>query len=290
MLNYQLWLKEIYDNVFCKTYSESYYVFLCGGAGPDCIRNLVRNILEKQGYQILYPEDLFVDVIYQDKKADLLDYENLLADNADIVCVICESPGSFAELGAFVQSDKINKRLVVAINSRYKRNKSFIVLGSVRHLKKVNEKSVVSYNPKDLTDLGKELRASFNNIRKKWPCTHDNLSFDKLSAYIAYLPVVLYFFKNMTRRVLFKELKLFLKEKNILPKNYNVLFNAALKYLIKTRMIAMTVDAITKEDELTLTRIGNQKTKEALSKSVVEYPNMLHDKIRCGILKAQLNK
>lgn len=288
-MNYQKWLEQIYENVFCKTYSESYYVFLCGGAGKDCVRNAVRTILEDQGYQILYPEDLFVDAIYQDKKADLLDYENLLAANADVVCVICESPGSFAELGAFVQSEKINSRLVVAVNKRYKRKKSFIMLGPVRHLKKINEKSVVEYKTNELDVFGRDLHSSFNYIRKKWPRKHDKLSFDNLSAYIAFIPIILYFFQRMKRTDLFKELKAFLKNKSILPNNYNLLFNAAVKYLLKTRIIAIDVDSNTKEDEFLLTEAGNYKTRTVMSKSVVAYPNMLHDRIRCGIMRTQLN-
>ena len=64
----------IYNDVFCKTFSQSYYIFLCGGADKQHIRNKIRVLLEANGLQILYPEDLFMDMLNRDKKADLLEY------------------------------------------------------------------------------------------------------------------------------------------------------------------------------------------------------------------------
>lgn len=289
MMNYQTHFKTIYEDVFCKTFSESYYIFLCGGVGKDCIRNEVRAHLEKSGYQILYPEDLFVDIINRDKKSDLLDYENLLAKNADIVCVICESPGSFAELGAFVQSDAIKTRMIAAINNRYKRDKSFIMLGPIRHLKKINPESVLEYRQGEIVEFCDKLKKSFNKIKRKWPQSHERLSFDKLSTYIAFIPIVLFFFQEVDRVIIHKELKDFLKSKNLFPANYNDLFNAAVKYLIKRRIIVPDINQIGAKERFRLTATGLSDTKNTLSKSQTSYRNKLHDKIRCGIMKEQLN-
>lgn len=288
-MDFQKYFNEIYRNVFCNTYNESYYVFLCGGAGKNHIRNNVRNLLEKKGYQILYPEDLFVDIINNDKKSDLLDYENLLAQNADIVCVICESPGSFAELGAFVQNDSIKSRMVAAVNYRYKRDKSFIILGPIRHLKKNNIHSVLEYNEKKVEEFCDDLGKTFNQIKRKWPRVHNKLSFDNLSTYIAFIPILLFFFQEFDRKILHKELKQFLRKNNWLPDKYNDLFNASIKYLIKIRMIVSEIDSNEKQEKFKLTKDGIRDTKNILSKSQCLYRNMLHDKIRCGIIKMQLN-
>ena len=288
-MEYQKYISQIYEEVFCKTYSESYYVFLCGGAGKEHIRDKVRFELEKRGYQILYPEDLFVDIINNDKRADLLDYENLLADNADIVCVICESPGSFAELGAFVQNEIINKRMVAAINHRYKRDKSFIMLGPIRHLKKINGNCVLEFN-EDIECFCDELGKSFNQIKRKWPRIHNNASFDKLSTYIAFIPITLYFFQEIERPILYKEIKEFLRLREILPSKYNDLFNASIKYLIKTRKIVSVVGSDNRLEKFKLASDGLKDTRNVLSKSISGYRNMLHDKIRCGIMKEQFNK
>lgn len=287
-MNFQKYFKDIYEQVFCKTYTESYYVFLCGGTGKNCIRNSVKSILETNGYQILYPEDLFIDIISRDKKLDLLDYENLLAKNADVVCVICESPGSFAELGAFVQNDDIKSRTVVVIKHRYKRDNSFIMLGPVRHLKKINAEGIVEYRENKLIDLCNELGKSFNHIKKKWPRVNDKLSFSNLSTYISLLPMIIYFFQEIRREALYKELKKFLESNNLLPSDYSDLFNAAIKYLIKTRTIVSEIQGHTMQEQFQLTDMGINETKNILSKSKVPFSNRLHDSIRCGIMKEQL--
>ena len=108
--------EKIYKDVFCKTFSRFFFVFLCGGADKNNIRNRVRTYLEKERFQVLYPEDLFMDMLNRDKNSDLLEYENLLADSADVVCIICESMGSAVELGAFVQSEKFEQKLIVCMN------------------------------------------------------------------------------------------------------------------------------------------------------------------------------
>lgn len=40
------------------------------------------------------------------KKYDLLTLEKFLASNSDIILIVCESPGSFTELGAFVNNSE----------------------------------------------------------------------------------------------------------------------------------------------------------------------------------------
>ncbi len=80
-----------------------------------------------------------MDMLNRDKKTDLLEYENLLADNSDMVCIICESMGSAVELGAFVGNRKLEQKLIVCINQKFARDKSFIMMGPVKHIKKINK-------------------------------------------------------------------------------------------------------------------------------------------------------
>ena len=107
--------ERIFNDVFCKTFSRYFFVFLCGGADKKNIRNKIRSLLEAKELQVLYPEDLFMDMLNRDKKTDLLEYENLLADNSDVVCIICESMGSAVELGAFIQNSKLEQKMIVAV-------------------------------------------------------------------------------------------------------------------------------------------------------------------------------
>lgn len=289
-MNYQVWFKEIYEKVFKQTYDESYYVFLCGGADHDCIRDNVRNILERRGYQILYPEDLFSDAVYLNKREDLLTNENSLADNADVVCVICESIGSAAELGAFAQSETINQRLVAGINQRYVRQKSFIMLGPVRFLKRNYKGRVVFYDAKQLEKFCDGLEREFNSIRNKWHSfSPDKRGFATLSTYIALIPVLLFFFQTIERELLFKELQGYIKSlPDGLPPKYRSLFNSAIQYLVKSRTIS-AAPGLNGGEIFSLTSYGQEKVRILLSKSRIAYPNHLCDRIRCGIMKAAMS-
>lgn len=204
----------IFNDVFCKTFSQSFFIFLCGGADKQHIRNKIRSLLEANGLQILYPEDLFMDMLNRDKKADLLEYENLLADNSDKVCIICESMGSAVELGAFIQNNKLEQKLIVCINQKFARDKSFIMMGPVKHL---------------------------------------------------------------------------LEKQNSLPLNYNQLFNASIKYLVKSGGLITKFDNFENDEILSLSQKGYTETYNLLKLSWATNKTILQDRIRCAILKEQLN-
>ncbi|HFP1742323.1 TPA: hypothetical protein ACHJ4M_005072, partial [Escherichia coli] len=78
-------------------------VFLCGGDlnDPFFCRNKVKRVLETHPkIEIFYPEELFDELLYGQGQHSLLSLENILADSVDVIIIIPESPGSFAELGA----------------------------------------------------------------------------------------------------------------------------------------------------------------------------------------------
>lgn len=277
--------QAIYENVFCKIYNNTCYVFLCGGAQKDNMRDKTRRTLEKSNIQILYPEDLFIEMLNQNKNSDLLEYENLLADNADAVCVICESMGSAVELGAFVQNDALREKLIVAVNQKYSRAKSFIMLGPVKNLKKQYPNHVLIYQIDKVDKFGKELAKQCKGFR-----TNSRIhSFEKLSAFIAFIPIILFFFDVISRKELYSSMKSFLKENGMLPENYNDLFNAAIKYLLKNNILVTDLQQRDYEAALSLSIKGYNDTNYRLGKSVAANKTVLHDKIRCDILKEHLN-
>ena len=280
-------IRAIYEDIFCNTFSQSCYVFLCGGAGKDHIRNKIRPLLENKHFQVLYPEDLFIEMLNRDKKSDLLEYENLLAENSDIICVICESIGSAVELGAFIQNEEIKNKMIVAINQRYSRDKSFVMMGPIKHLKKTNDNSVVVFKNDAPEALGVELSIAFHRLRKK-TMSNKNQSFNTLATYISFIPMIVYFYKTTSRKSVHKNLKIFLSEQKKLPAKYNELFNAAIKYLIKIGTIETAFD-ISKEDEtFSLSSKGYHETLDFIGRSSARNKSRLHDKIRCAILKEQL--
>lgn len=278
---------SIYEDIFCNTFSQSCYIFLCGGAGKNDIRNKIRPLLENEKFQILYPEELFMDMLNRDKKSDLLEYENLLADNSDIICVICESIGSAVELGAFVQNDNIKRKMIVAINRKHSRNKSFVMMGPVKHLKKTNSKHIILYKVDEPEALSRDLTKVFRQLHKKSK-SNKNQSFNILSAYIAFVPMIVYFYQSVTRKFLHKNLKSYLNSKEDLPDSYNELFNASIKYLMKYGILVTEFDMDQKDEILSLSSKGYNETLGLIEQSFAPNKTMLHDRIRCVILKEQL--
>jgi len=295
-------LKAIYKDVFCNTFNQSCYVFLCGGGEKEHIRNKVNALLKKEQFQILYPEELFMEMLNRDKKSDLLEYENLLADNSDIICIICESIGSAVELGAFIQNENIKKKMVVAVNQKYARDKSFVMMGPVKNLKKTNEESIVFFKKDDLSELCRSLSKVFRKLHKK-SVSNKNQSFDNLSAYIAFIPMVVYFYQTISRRTLHKNLKIFLKEReqDCFPARYNELFNASIKYLIKSGTLITEFSIEEKDETLSLSLKGYEETLGQIKRSSTSnrIPSIFNirkkrrlsatNRIRCAILKEQLN-
>lgn len=281
-------IKKIYEDVFCNTFSKSCYVFLCGGAGKTHMRNKIRPLLEAEQFQILYPEDLFIEMLNKDKRSDLLEYENLLADNSDIICIICESIGSAVELGAFIQNENIKKKMVVAINQKYSRDKSFVMMGPVKHLKKTNEHSVVIFKDDEPAILTSNISKVFRRLHKRGT-SNKTQSFDTLSAYIAFVPMVVYFYQTVSRKALHKNMKTFLSERNTLPTRYNQLFNASIKYLIKAGVLITDYNIDEKDETFSLSLKGYNETLSLIERSSAPSRTILHDRIRCVILKGQLN-
>ncbi|AQG97614.1 hypothetical protein A9R05_01260 [Burkholderia sp. KK1] len=61
-----------------------------------------------------------------------LEMEAELARLADIVIVIVESPGTFAELGAFSLSNELRAKMLPIVDRKYQGQESFIVTGPLR--------------------------------------------------------------------------------------------------------------------------------------------------------------
>ena len=95
--------------------------------------------------------------------------------------------------------------------------------------------------------------------------------------------------KNVRRKELHKNLKALLTEQEKLPQNYNQLFNASIKYLIKSGKIVTKFDDFKNDETLSLSPNGYMQTFNILSLSWATEKTMLQDKIRCAILQRELN-
>ena len=292
--------KHIYHDVFLKIYDNTFYVFLCGGAGRDCIRNIVRKNLELDGVQVFYPEDLFMDMLNRNKKANLLEFENLLADSADAIIIICESIGAAAELGAFVQMKDLTSKIIICVEKKYVRNKSFIMDGPVKYLiTKTGDKSkhFINYDKKNLlstcNSIKRVIKTRRYSINSHLSFIKKDPDFNLIPTYIPLIQSIIYFYQTINRKVLFSTLKQLLIDEEKCPSRYNELFNATIKYLLKQGLLTVEAKANVgfsyNEQMIKLSEKGIKNVEKFLDTSSISSKNILCDKIRCAILKEQLN-
>lgn len=285
-MNYLDIFNQIYNDVYLKIYTKSTYIFLCGGAGKDNVRNKVRMCLEKKGLRILYPEDLFMELLNRDKQADLLEYENLLAENADIICVLCESFGSAVELGAFCQVDAIREKMIVGIEKRFARDRSFIMMGPVKHIQKERKSAVIEYRTDALEELAKNIVKETRKV-KKHQFMVQAPAFSTISFYISFIPLTLFFYYELNRKCLYSTIKKLCTDKEKYPKRYNEIFNAAIKFLINSNVLETRYDTKYSDEKLSLSQKGYDVTVKTLNTSSATEKTILHDQIRCAIMKEQ---
>src|SRR5690606_18990715 len=145
-------------------------IFLCGAdiSQKTTIRFKIAKALTDSHhynlhYDLIYPEDIFDELLFSSHSPDLLSLENLLADSVDAVIMIPESPGSFTELGAFASNEKLRAKLVCVIDEKYKKTKSFISQGPLKLVKKTNKTNIVYVN---FDNIGK---SSFSSIKSFYP-------------------------------------------------------------------------------------------------------------------------
>lgn len=161
--------KIIRDKIYKPAFSFKTTVFLCGADinQKDKIRHQIAQALKwKFWFDIIYPEDIFDELLYSSKAIDLLSLEGLLADSVDAVVIIPESPGSFAELGAFANDEKLRKKLICVVDKKYQKDKSFVNQGPLKLVKKENSFGLVFIDPENVQFEVDELVSSLKKMKK----------------------------------------------------------------------------------------------------------------------------
>jgi predicted RNA-binding protein YlxR (DUF448 family) len=275
-------LKRIHDDIFIKINQYYLDVFLCGGAGKseEFLRDLVRdNLKVYKNIRIMYPEDLFVEQINKNKDYDLLSLERFLAKNCEVICVICESPGSLVELGAFVNNQETFEKVVAVVEERKKKERSFIMLGPIRMIQKKNKKNVIYYKRNDVKDLNAKL---VKNFRQSRPNSKEKPINTIIGSYY-FIKLLLFFYKTLT----YKEVTLFIKflyGDNKYPlSDFNTTFNSALKLLFKDKTITKSMSG--NQSSYMLTSKGYKEVNKIIRNLNTNNKNYMIDQIRFGIIK-----
>ena len=156
---------------------RDFSIFLCGGSTPsqEKFRRTIGDTISRRRsqyrYTVYYPEDMFKELMLGHGKEDLLTLENMLAESSHCVAILVTSPGTYTELGAFANHPKLKNKLIIIADIKFKKSKSFINLGPIRHLQKKTESKVVwlSMDHGNIKNICAEITELCRGIAKKNP-------------------------------------------------------------------------------------------------------------------------
>lgn len=283
-------VNEIYNEVFCNIQHGNIDLFLCGAASTKekiSYRDIIRSKLEdNSNLSILYPEDMFMEMLNR-KKYDLLTLEKFLANNSDIILIVYESPGSFTELGAFVNNSDTLEKVVILLQTKYKNTKSFIRLGPVEHVRMKNKNSIIYFNhniDEAIDKIKKYLKNRFRYLgykRKESKIKDLNL----ISGQYYFIILLLYFYQELSVKMLVDNLKKLYKMKyNI--EEFDIIYSSAIKRLFKEGLIKKE-EPSEKVIQYKLTDKGYDFASLLLSYVSLENRTRAIDKIRLKIMYSQ---
>lgn len=109
--------------------------FICGAAGSERRTEIETYLRSRRPDTLFFRAEAVWDELNRalppTARANALAVEERLAELADIVIVIMESAGTFAELGAFSLSNELRKKLLPILDRRYETDRSFINTGPI---------------------------------------------------------------------------------------------------------------------------------------------------------------
>jgi len=130
----------------------------------------------KHYYDLIFPEDIFEELLYSSQSKDLLSLEGLLADSVDVIVLIPESPGSFAELGAFANDEKLRHKLICLVDNKYKKNKSFINQGPLKLVKNANNHGLIFIDPNKIDKEIDKISTALRSMKKTSSKINDKIT------------------------------------------------------------------------------------------------------------------
>jgi hypothetical protein len=273
--------KSLNKDIFKNFRRRGLTVFLVG-AGQEAkksMRESVRAELSEKRYynwfDIYYPEELFEELILSQPQMDLLSLENLLAKSVHAVVIILESSGAIAELGAFANHPDLCNRLIVIVDEKYKKKKSFIMLGPVRFLKQKTKSVVIFHNLKNpvIKNLSSHIQQAVRQISEGVKL--DTSVANPIAAQ-HFLLAALFAMESLEKDIFIKMIQAVKKENKA---DSNIIATSALNILLREKEIALS------EGRYHLTQSGLERLKriiklEATGRNI----SQCFDKLRVEIL------
>lgn len=254
--------KTLYNNVFPELKNDRITVCLLGANAKDNsnLRNRLREQLNQNRYysrklDIYYPEEIFSDLLYN-RKIDLLSLENLLAKSIHVFIICLESNGAIAELGAFTNHEVLSKKLIVILDERYKKEKSFIRNGPIRYLELKRKPSPVmwfDYQLKDITKLTVSVR---NLISRMASDSEIDINLHNPIIVEEFLLLLIYIIEAISQQELINYIKDL--DKTSEHELVTIVCSGALSSLFKQRAVRR------RNNEYTLTKLGYDRIMKQL--------------------------
>ncbi len=283
-------LNSIYYDVFRNIKYKELDLFLCGGMSTKkntSYRDRLRKKIESERINVLYPEDLFMEMLNK-KQYDLLTMEEVLADNCDIIVLFPESPGSFAELGAFSQNNETAKKLLVFQHNKFKRTRSFIAQGPIDYMNR-NYKGSIHYFNEDMDEVTKKLE---NLLRKRFKLFNkysNDIGFkdiNQVTGLYSFSLLLLFFYEGISLPIFEQTLEFMYNNLAFKKQSYNIIYNASVKFMHKRSLIEK--QQFGGKYYYCLSHNGYSKARKLLDSIELEKRNIIIDGIRLKILKDQI--
>lgn len=106
-------------------------IFLCGGFQSSRRDRVAQYIRAHHEHVLLFYADDVWALVAQHGSQNALGMERELAALSDVVLIVVESPGTFAELGAFALQDDLRKKLLPILDVAHRDAESFVRSGPV---------------------------------------------------------------------------------------------------------------------------------------------------------------
>jgi hypothetical protein len=277
---------NIYNTIFKNVYRRNIDIFLCGGASHKkeiSTRDSIKPLLQLNKYvTVLYPEDLFMELLHK-KGYDLLGLEKFLAANCELICIVCESPGSLVELGAFVNNPETFDKVISLVPTKHKNDKSFIMMGPIRHIQLYNRKKVIFYS-KNLDEPIRNLSYLIKQqLFEHWtvPKIKD---INLITGQYYFILFILYFYKQVNIKDLISEIKNIYTYQNFDEAMFDIVYSSAVRRLFKDGCIEKIEKG---EKAYCLSEKGYGMSQTLINNTKIENRTRIFDGIRLQIIKRQ---
>lgn len=254
--------------------SNQLYIFLCGGSSFEetkLRRELgkeIDQISSKYAYSVYYPEDMFIELILGHQKEDLLSLENLLAESVHCVTILVQSPGTFTELGAFTNYPKLQNKLLIIIDPKHSRSRSFISRGPLRYLRTQTKSQVIYSNlsSSNIPVLTRQIAEATRNIAK-----HSHPIFDLSNPIAAYrlILALIYVFDPIQKNFILE----ILTSIGAKPRSINIITETAINSLINERKVTFSTGNLSITDK-GVHGITSDSTKKRSSDTIKALSNL----------------